>query len=189
MNFKNIGILGAILLLPVAIFLVLKSGQTIVTDLPYFGEPTVEGTDTQQYKAPLSGLFEDKWPDKHLILHFVPDSPTVLSEHAVGNLKNIQERLPEVDNIILLTVFSNGIEKHNIPFNDHWQKTQLKTPNNLKDGWLDVFPGYEKSKEYDQDQVLVLLDKDRQVRGFYQAANDRLPKDLLGELRVLILNE
>ena len=189
MSFKNIGILGAILLLPVVIFLVLKSGQTIVTDLPYFGEPKIVGTDTQQFKAPVSDIIEDQWPDKHLVLHFVPDSPTVLTEHAIGNLKKIHERLPEVDNMILLTVYGNNVEQHKIPFDKHWQKVQLKSPNNIKESWLSFFPGYEKSKHYDDDQVLVLLDKERHVRGFYQAGNDRLPKNLLGELRVLILNE
>lgn len=187
MNKKNVGILLAILVLPFSIALVLKLGKTEVLPLPYYGPEQISGNDTLPYKVDISRLFgEDKWPNEHLLLHFVPLEETELYKHAIGNLKKIEERLGEVDNITMVSALNQDARK-DVPVTEHWI-TSDAVSNELN--WIekDLLPGFEKSTNYADDQVLVLVDKERHVRGFYFAGSDKLSKDLLGELVVLRIN-
>lgn len=189
MRYRNIAILLIILLLPIVIFMVLKTGKTVVSELDYFGPSKRVEDDTLRYRVPMHKLVDtSQYTGQHLILHFIPHDSSALFTHAVANVHGIAQRLPEVENIKLISFTDpSSVTDTALQYNAFWHEIPLPSIDQTFIAKA-LLPGFEKSDQYATDQVLILVDKNFFIRGFYFAGNDKLDKELLGELRVLRLS-
>lgn len=177
-NWRNVALLVLIIGLPIVLLLLSRSANTFSTRLPVLGPYELSGEDT------LYGQLEidvDGVKDKHLLLHFAQTGDTnALNTPALLNLKKLAKRLPEAGDIVILS-FGSKAPKQSGKYEYWLHKNDSSMANHLSSLVLYT----QDSDDLQEDQMIVLVDRNRQIRGFFKGAHDRFMRNILGELVVL----
>mgnify|MGYP000395076955 CR=1 FL=1 len=193
MNWRNTGILILVLLVPILLILVFKTGTTNLVNLPVYGDKVfVVDSDSVDYTIDLNKLIDnlpEQIANKHFLLYLGEDKTGTLQQEAIENLTLVSRRLENavnhprhpVDDIVILSISENGFKKAR---NSVW--LQVKSKKNLSDFVSNQLGfAFEKSENPIEDQMVFLVDKDRRVRSLYFAGHGKFDRDLFGELVVL----
>ena len=184
MNWRNIGLAAVILLLPVVLILLFRTGTTKINDLEIFGPYEIIGQDTNFHQLSLASTGIE-FPDsnKHILLHIngrEDERITELAEENIAKLLASETALQTTDFKIYtlpLSVIKTSNSKYRAvmpPFNGDRQ--------NLSDRLLF---GEWKEVDLGRDNLAILIDKDGRIRGYFYLGNGRFHKEFLGKLNVL----
>lgn len=191
MNWRNTGILFLVLLVPVILILIFKTGTTNLVNLPVFGDKVLVNGDSADYTVDLSKLFDsyNQYNDYHLLLYFGENESGSLNQEAIENLSLISRRLESakshpknpVNDVLLLSVSNDSFEQER---NTIWK--QITTDKSISEFIkTQLSNGFGQSENPIKDQMAFLLDKDRRVRALYFTAHGKFDRELFGELVVL----
>lgn len=191
MNWRNAGILIVVLVVPIALILVFKTGTTQLVNLPVYGEKSFIKGDSIDFSVDFSRLITNPEivQDKHVLLYFSEGLKNGIWEDAQENLMNLAERLEKakvhprnrVDDVVILSVSNQKLEKDSFTV---WLREKTKKPietfidNNLNGS-------FDFSENPIEDHVSYLLDKDGRIRSMYYTAHGKFDRNILGELVVL----
>lgn len=181
MNWRNAGILVLVLVVPVLLILVFRTGTTRLTHLPIYGSTEYVGSDSVNYQVDFSALTDKDLPQKHLLLYFSDGVRNLISPKAEEHLNKVSERLKEVNDIAFVYFGENQVPSESTD-EIFRVKTNVDLGAFVKN---QLILDFQKSPEPIKDHLVVLVDKDRRVRGYYFAAHDRFDRKVLGELVVL----
>ena len=107
-NWRNVGTLFIVLIAPVLLILLVKTGTTILKELPYLGGKVWNQSDSIFYKPNLDVLnLPSHLQGNHLIIYFNDGSIKSLMEDASENLDRISRRLIEVNDVKLIEIFQS----------------------------------------------------------------------------------
>lgn len=191
MNWRNTGILVLVLLVPIVLILIFKTGTTNLVNLPVYGEKVYKNGDSVDFIVDLSKLLESQadYKDYHLLLYFGENETGSLNEEAIENLSLISSRLEmakthpknPVTDILFLSVSDKEFSANR---NSIWK--QITTKKNIETFVSsELFNGFGQSENPIKDQMAFLIDKDRRVRALYFTAHGKFDRELFGELVVL----
>lgn len=183
MNWRNAAAMFVVLVVPILLILLFKTGTTKIGKLPVFGPREYVDGDSVDYKVPLEQLcpIDEDIAGKHVLLYLSESRSDMLASEAVKNLEQLERRFHEVDDVIILSV-SN--EEFAAAHEDRW--IQRNTQSDLVSFVTEhLIFDFTESEHPIEDHLAFLLDKDHRIRGYFFAAHDKLDRDLLGELVVL----
>lgn len=183
MNWRNAGVLFVVLIVPILLILLFKTGTTKITRLPVFGPKEFVDGDSVDHRVPLDLLIGDdaQLTGKHILLYFSEGMDDILIGEATDNLQRVAKRFKEVDDVVILSI---GDSLSDTDHPDTWlqRKARIDAKQFVRKHLLLDF---EESDAPIADHLAFLLDKDLRIRGYYFAAHDKFDRDLLGELVVL----
>jgi len=191
MNWRNAGILFLVLIVPVLLILLFKTGSTRLLNLPVFGEKQWNGTDSTDYKIDLKDLIAipESLQGSHFLLYFSENEEGILQHDAIENLDKIALRLEQakvhprnpVTDFHILSL-SNSTFKFERP--STWLKyvTAVDINEYVK---TKLGNGFGLSDNPIKDHLSYLVDKDGRIRAVYFTAHGKFDKEILGEIAVL----
>ena len=191
MNWRNAGILIIVLVVPIALILVFKTGTTQLVNLPVYGEKSYVNGDSVDYSINLLDVVSnpERVKGKHVLLYLSEGIENGIWEDAQVNLKNLAERLEKaknhprnkVDDVIILSVSNTELKSDSFSI---WfkEKTNIPLDNFIKN---ELKGSFEFSESPLEDHVSYLIDKDGRVRSMYYTAHGKFDRNILGELVVL----
>ena len=183
MNWRNAGALFVVLIVPILLILLFKTGTTKIGKLPVYGPKQYVNGDSFDYRVPLHELCSigTELKGKHVLLYFSESRSDLLAPEAAGNLELVERRFHEVDDVVILSISNESFATTR---NDRW--LQCTTNADLLAYVSEhLMFDFTESEQPIDDHMAFLLDKDHRLRGYFFAPHDKLDRDLLGELVVL----
>ncbi|MBI1183957.1 hypothetical protein GC194_06780 [bacterium] len=191
MNWRNAGILFLVLIVPVLLILLFKTGTTKLERLPVFGERQFENGDSVDYSINLDEIcaIPDSVRGSHFLLYFSENEDNILRHDALENLQLIANRLVNaqvhpknpVKDVYILSVSNKAFEETRPRT---W--LQLSAKESVETFVKDRLDnGFAKSDKPIEDHLSYLVDKDGRIRSVYFTAHGKFDRDILGELVVL----
>ncbi len=191
MNWKDAGILFVVLVVPIILILVFKTGTTKLVNLPIYGEKVFVDGDSLDYKIELSQLvtLEKKLKGKHILLYLSENVKNSLYNDAKENIDKIALRLENAKNhpinpvsdIVFLSVIESEPEADTLE-TFFKRKSLMSIPKFIEEQLQNSF-GFSNAPL--NDHVIFLIDKDMRVRSMYFSAHGKFDRNILGELVVL----
>ena len=189
MNWRNIILAAVILLGPVILILLFRTGTTEINQLEVLGPYEIKGTDTVHHTVdyPSIGLTIGEKPfeqsKQHILLHIDGGEDPRISELAEENIAKLigsEEALKTND----FKIYTLSLSPTLIPDSDYRGLLDLYTgtKENLSKHLLF---GEWKDVDLGMDNIGILIDKDGRIRAYYYVGNGRFHKEFLGNLNVL----
>ncbi|MCX6186550.1 MAG: SCO family protein [Bacteroidetes bacterium] len=205
---KSFYIAAGVILIPVLIYFLLKAGNTNFKRLPYLGERIapdgVNQKDTLYYTIPdfdvtdQSGkkLSLKSFDNKIFIANFFFASCKEVCPAMNKKLALIYDKFKEFSEIEFIsftvdpendsiTVLADYAKKYKAdPKIWHFTNTNMNATCKIGQGFL--LPVSNEDKTIDHSQQLILVDKEKHIRGVYNSFDEEDMKRLNDELKVLL---
>jgi len=205
---KSFYIAAGVILIPVLVYFFLKAGNTSFKRLPYLGERIapdgINQKDTIYYSIPDFEVTDQRgkklnlasFQNKIFIANFFFAScqevcPAMNKKLAVvyDKFKEFSEIEfvsftvdPENDNTSVLFEYSKKYKAD--PKIWHFVSTNMEATSKIGQGFL--LPISKEDKTIDHSQQLILVDKEKHIRGVYNSFDEEDMKRLNDELKVLL---
>lgn len=178
--------LGIIVGLPLIIVLFLKQGKPKLHKLPIYGPKEVnQNGDTSYFK--ITDTLFSKMQDEMIILHFFDYSNIEVSDktdYSIVEMYEVGRSIRDVKNIriLSLTEKSNPI-LDTLTRQKYWIYKDMDTLQSFIEN--SIKHNYILSNNFISDGIVVLLDKERRIRGYYRSKHSKFKQRLLSEIIVL----
>ncbi len=209
--FKKITILLLLLTFPSVLYVILTTGRTNFIHLQYYGEKKLadNGKDTIYHTIPAFSLINQDGDSVtsssmdgkiYVASYFYSDCNSVVCQKVTTELLRVQEKFmytcqnvkilshtlrPQTDSVPTLKSFSKLVHADTKMWNfvtgDANQLSALAT-----NGYLMHASKVLSSTDSLHLERLVLIDKQKRIRGFYDASNIKEVNNLLDDLKVLL---
>jgi len=209
---KKIIILLFLLTFPSVFYVILTTGKANFIRLNYFGEKklTADGKDTIHHSIPPFILINQKGEtitDKdydgkiYVANYFCTNCNTIVSRKIIAELLRVQEKFAFASESVRLLSLTMKPDADSVPALDAYSKlvhADTKTwsfatgdkkllYNIAKNGYLlNTLETTDGTADTVQSEKLVLVDKEKHIRGFYDGSNIKEVNNLLDDIKVLI---
>lgn len=205
---RKVGYLFLILLLPSLIYITLSTGKHGVVSLPYIGEKqTYANGDSGYYSIVIPAInsveeqLNEKLIDKILVINLVGNECMADCDRALSQIRELQSKFAEYPDIYTITLSFSDTANYTL--------LQSKIDDYAADSerwFLGNFRDYSHSDFVLNDLLLrdsiadvsvinqlvgktVILDKNRHIRGYFDAKQYTQYKELVDALKVLKAEE
>ncbi|MFY0672565.1 MAG: hypothetical protein JXQ87_04145 [Bacteroidia bacterium] len=191
MNWRNAGILIIVLVVPLALILVFKTGTTQLVNLPVYGEKSLVNGDSVDFAIDFQTILSNPEvvENKHVLLYLSEGLENSIWDDAHSNLTALAVRLEKakvhprnmVDDVVILSLSDIDLKSDTFSV---WlkEKAELKMEDLIESKLQNSFSFCENPLK---DHVSYLIDKDGRIRSIYYTAHGKFDRNILGELVVL----
>lgn len=198
----------AILLLPFAFFLLLTSGKNNYKELEVYGPkiPKISG-DTIYHEIPAfnfknfdrTEVTQNNFDNKIFVADFFFTSCPSICPKMSGQMQRVQKEFEEKDDVLLIS-FTVDPDKDNVETLGAYADEYNATPGKwfLVTGskpalydlaragfFLTAIPGDGGPEDFIHSEMLVLIDKEKRIRGYYDGTDPHDVKRLIDEIKLL----
>jgi protein SCO1 len=187
---------AGVIIIPVAVFAIVKWHENRYMDLPVFGEPGHQVGEFTLKNHHGDVVTEKAWDNKIVVVNFFFSHCPVVCPKMMRQVKRVQAYAgkkivicsftvdPERDSVAVLKRYA---DKHDIAHN--WQLlTGSKKDIYLlarKDFLVIATDGDGGSDDFIHSDNLVLIDTKKRIRGFYKGTNEREVNRLILDIKKL----
>ncbi|WP_031528332.1 hypothetical protein [Dyadobacter crusticola] len=194
-NFSKAGLLIITLVIPALIFIFLKFFARNHYDLPYFNaEYDSAGTVVKQngdtvFHAVSDQIFVGKqvgFAGKLTIIHYLPENCGDSCKLAISQLQRIAALHSEIPELNVMTL-AGDLDKQSTALRGANGKdwSMLRYPGSEITTFLEDELGVNASELLNYQDLIVLVDSKRYVRGYYRGADPEEIDRLMAEIKIL----